>query len=92
MKFVLQVCDPPCQLRCLAMHNYYRSLHNRSLDNSPPMKCGPGLTRSAQDWTDAQARNRRMRHLQWTDKFTEVITYAGERWLGKVGWDGRVHK
>ncbi|CAB4022087.1 Hypothetical predicted protein, partial [Paramuricea clavata] len=70
-------CNPACQLRCLEIHNYYRSLHN-----SPPLFCDPTLAKSAQKWVDQQARDGNMHHSEWTDKFTESISWRGEGWLG----------
>ena len=73
-----QACNPACQLRCLEIHNYYRSLHN-----SPPLFCDPTLAKSAQQWADQQARDGNMYHSEWTDKFTESISWRGEGWLGR---------
>ncbi|XP_028402611.1 Golgi-associated plant pathogenesis-related protein 1-like [Dendronephthya gigantea] len=70
-------CNPQCQLACLKMHNYYRSLHN-----SPPLHCDSELAKSAQRWTDQQAKTRTMHHSQWTDKYTENISWKGGDWPG----------
>ncbi|XP_078370532.1 uncharacterized protein LOC144654307 [Oculina patagonica] len=78
-------CDPTCQLLCLKMHNYYRSLHN-----APPMKCDPELAKSAQEWTDQQAADGKMYHSEWTDKFTESISWRAWGWEGMDKMEGAI--
>jgi len=78
-------CDPKCQLECLKMHNYYRALHD-----SPPLSCDPELAKSAQSWTDQQAADGRMYHSEWTDKFTESISWKGWGWKGMDKMEGAI--
>ena len=62
------------------MHNYYRSFHN-----SPPLSCDPGLAKSAQEWTDQQAKSGMMHHSKFNDEYTEAISWREEGWTGTVG-------
>ena len=78
-------CNPDCQLLCLKMHNYYRALHH-----SPPLKCDPELAKSAQKWTDQQAADGKMYHSEWTDKFTESISWKGWGWEGMGKMQGAI--
>ncbi|XP_078370667.1 uncharacterized protein LOC144654397 isoform X2 [Oculina patagonica] len=78
-------CGPECQLLCLNMHNYYRDLHG-----SPPMECDPELAKSAQEWTDQQAAAGKMYHSEWTDKFTESISWKGWGWEGMEKMEGAI--
>ena len=63
---------------CLEQHNYYRALHN-----SPPLKCDPKLAISAQKWSEQMAKDKEMHHSEWTDKFTESISWKGWGWPGQ---------
>lgn len=54
------------------MHNYYRALHNSTL-----LTCDHDLAQSAQTWTDQQARDGSMHHSEWTDRYTESISWKG---------------
>ena len=67
------------------MHNYYRALHN-----SPPLTCDPELAKSAQRWTDQQAADGNMHHSEWTDKFTESISWKGWGWEGMEEMEGAI--
>jgi len=67
------------------MHNYYRALHN-----SPPLKCDPELATSAQRWTDQQAADGKMYNSEWTDKFTESISWKGWGWEGMWKMEGAI--
>ncbi|KAL9973614.1 hypothetical protein ACROYT_G020092 [Oculina patagonica] len=78
-------CGPECQLLCLNMHNYYRHLHG-----SPPMECDPDLAKSAQQWTDQQAAHGKMYQSEWTDKFTESISWKGWGWEGMDKIEGAI--
>jgi uncharacterized protein YkwD len=82
-----KACDPKCQLRCLEMHNYYRSLHN-----SPPLSCDQGLAESAQTWTDQQANDGAMYSSAWTDQYTESISWKGEGWAGTIVQSNHYHR
>ncbi|XP_020617534.1 Golgi-associated plant pathogenesis-related protein 1-like [Orbicella faveolata] len=76
-------CGPDYQLLCLEMHNYYRTQHNL-----PPLKCEPELPTSAQTWTVQQAADGKMYHSEWTDKFTESISWKGWGWEGMWKMEG----
>ncbi|PFX17141.1 Golgi-associated plant pathogenesis-related protein 1 [Stylophora pistillata] len=78
-------CGPYCQLLCLNMHNYYRDLHG-----SPPLECDQELATSAQEWTDQQAAKGYMHHSEWTDKFTESISWKGWGWEGMDKMEGAI--
>ena len=67
------------------MHNYYRDLHG-----SPPLECDPELAKSAQDWTDQQAAKGYMHHSEWTDQFTESISWKGWGWEGMEKMEGAI--
>ena len=54
------------------------------------MKCDPELAKSAQAWTDEQARQRNMHHSEWTDKFTESISWKGWGWEGMDKMEGAI--
>ena len=78
-------CGTDCQLLCLQLHNHYRALHG-----SPPLKCDPELAKSAQKWTDQQAKDGKMYHSEWTDKFTESISWKGWGWEGMDKMEGAI--
>ena len=54
------------------------------------MKCDPDLAKSAQDWTDEQARKGKLHHSEWTDKFTENISWKAWGWEGMHKMEGAI--
>ena len=54
------------------------------------MACDPELAKSAQEWTDEQARAGNMYHSEWTDKFTESISWKGWGWEGMEKMEGAI--
>lgn len=54
------------------------------------MKCDPELAKSAQEWTDEQAKLGNMHHSEWTDKFTESISWKGWGWEGMEKMEGAI--
>jgi hypothetical protein len=54
------------------------------------MTCDPELAKSAQEWTDEEARQGKMFHSEWTDKFTESISWKGWGWEGMEKMEGAV--
>ncbi|XP_001633779.2 uncharacterized protein LOC5513576 isoform X2 [Nematostella vectensis] len=77
-------CDPECQLLCLKWHNYYRALHD-----APPMSCDPKLAKSAQEWTDQQAKELKPYHSTLTG-LTESISWRGWGWTGQKVMKGAI--
>ncbi|XP_032237412.2 uncharacterized transmembrane protein DDB_G0289901 isoform X2 [Nematostella vectensis] len=82
-------CGPDCQLLCLKMHNYYRALHK-----VPPVKCDNTIAKSAQEWTDEQARQGNSKHLEPEEldkkKVTESISWKGWGWEGMETMEGAI--
>lgn len=54
------------------------------------MSCDNALAKSAQSWTDEEARQGKMFHSEWTDKFTESISWKGWGWKGMEKMEGAV--
>ena len=71
------VCGPRCQRLCLIQHNYYRALHD-----APPLRCDPELAKSAQAWSNEQARRGGIQRSSFTGRYGENIAWKSWTWRG----------